>query len=38
MWDNTLADLDVKVECKVFLSELVIDLVLTEVVLVHLAK
>lgn len=32
MWDNTSADLDIKVECTVLLSELVVDLVLTEVV------
>jgi len=38
MWDNTSADLDVIVECPVFLSELVIDLVLTEVVLALSAK
>lgn len=38
MWDNTSADVDIKVKCTVVLSELVIELVLTEVVLVFLAK
>lgn len=38
MWDNTSADFDIKVECAAFLSELVVDIVLTEVVHVLLAK